>query len=223
MQSGDIVENPSVEYEKALQAWNQTNRKAQSARDESKARGEEPDPKTQIIPLEPKKPLNMGMIQEGTEGFANSHWKKLGIRRRWASSLDGIIGVVFAWDSTTIVASDWDSPVSAWNRSDWDSRVSAWNRNEKSGKPTKIWEYRPSSLQVTALALSKYSVVVAGGSYPDAGKSSGFVHILDRKTGKELEKKSFPAPLTYHGLAVSKGKVYATFEDGSLVCLGAQK
>ena len=73
-----------------------------------------------------------------------------------------------------------------------------------------------------ALAMGKNAVVFGGGFYPEDGSSQGFVRIVDRETGKVTGTHRFPAPLSFQGLAIEGGKIYATFENGKLVCLGGE-
>jgi outer membrane protein assembly factor BamB len=57
-----------------------------------------------------------------------------------------------------------------------------------------------------------------GGGQRDG--SAGFVQVLDAATGKLLAEYALPARVTECGLAAAGGRLYATCEDGTIVCLG---
>jgi hypothetical protein len=57
-----------------------------------------------------------------------------------------------------------------------------------------------------------------GGGQRDG--SPGFVQVLDAGTGKLLAEYALLARVTECGLAVAGGRLYATCEDGTVVCLG---
>ncbi len=136
---------------------------------------------------------------EGIEGAASPNWTKLGNRRRRDSTLDGVRGTVLAFDGATIV-----NPSQGFDRKD--------------GKA--LWHNPGPNEQVTAIAMGKNAVVYGGGYYPEDGSEQGFVRIVNRKTGELSATHKFPAPLSFQGIAIEGGKIFATFENGQLVCLG---
>ena len=79
------------------------------------------------------------------------------------------------------------------------------------------------SRQATAVIVCPNAVVVGRGDYPsgEPGRTRGFVRILSADSGQTLDELALDAPVTYNGLAVAGGKLYATLEDGAAVCLGA--
>jgi len=153
------------------------------------------------VPPQPEPIAGLPMTNEGTEGLANPNWTKLGARRRLNTTLDGVGGQILAWDDKSIV-----------------NLVQSVKR--ENGKPA--WTSANRDEQVTALAMGKNAVVFGGGYYPEDGSSQGFVRIVDRETGKVTGTHRFPAPLSFQGLAIEDGKIYATFENGKLVCLGGE-
>ena len=115
--------------------------------------------------------------------------------------------MVLAWDESVIAAANGGGV----------------NVSSRKGRPdvaTKTaWASQVGGDQVTAIAMGKNAVVCAGGHFGTGGQSEGFIRVVDRKTGKLLDRKVFSTPLSYQGLAIAEGKIYATFEDGTLVCL----
>lgn len=195
--TGEFLPNPRDEHAAKIAAW----KKALAA---AALAGEE-------APPQPELPKGLAMHNLGIEGIANSNWTKLGDRRRRFSTFDEVIGTILAWDDSVILGA-------APGRNSVYSRT---ERNETDGKPKFLWNSPLPDEQVTAVAIGKNAVVLAGGLYPEDGKSLGFVRIVDRETGKPTGSLEFPAPLSYHGLAIADGKIFATFEDGTAVCIGS--
>ncbi|MFT5470153.1 MAG: outer membrane protein assembly factor BamB, partial [Verrucomicrobiales bacterium] len=150
-------------------------------------------------PAKPEPPVELAMHNHGIEGLANPNWTKLGNRRRRDTSLDGVRGTVLAFDEATIVNS-------------------SQGFDRKDGKA--LWHSPGQNEQVTAIALGKNAVVYGGGFFPEDGSEQGFVRIVNRETGEVTGIHRFPAPLSFQSLAIEGGKIFATFEDGQLVCLG---
>ena len=151
------------------------------------------------VPPQPQMPKDLAMTNKGIEGLASPNWTKLGTRRRSSTTLDGVGGTILAWDDKLIV-----NPGNATNR--------------ENAKP--VWNSAGPDEQVTAIAVGKNAVVFGGGYYPKDGSSQGYVRIVDRDSGKVTSSQRFPAPLSFQGLAIEGGKIYATFENGKLICLG---
>jgi hypothetical protein len=149
----------------------------------------------------------------GIEGLANPNWTKLGDRRRRFTTFDEVQGTILTWDDSVILAA-----IPGRNHA-----YSRTERNEADGKPKFLWSSAEAGEQVTSIAMGKNAVALAGGLYPEDGKSLGFVRVVDRATGKPTGSLEFPAPLSYHGLAIAGGKIFATFEDGNVVCLRNSK
>jgi outer membrane protein assembly factor BamB len=155
----------------------------------------------QPVPPQPEQPAGLPMRVGGIEGLANPNWTKLGDRRRKASVFEEASGQILAWDDSTLV-----SPGKLLDR----------------GEDQPRWAQAGTDEQITGIALGKNAVVFGGGHYPKEGGSGGFVRAVDRATGQPIAEQRFPAPLAYQGLAIADGKIYATFEDGTLVCIGAE-
>ena len=80
-----------------------------------------------------------------------------------------------------------------------------------------------------ALAVAENAVCVAGP--PDMvdpkdplgafeGRKGGVLRIVDKHTGKTIEEHQLPSPPVFHGIAIARGRLYLTLEDGSCVCFG---
>ncbi len=73
------------------------------------------------------------------------------------------------------------------------------------------------------------SIVLAGGrlavgvSVTADGKRTGELLVLSAKDGAKAASVPLPAAPVYEGLAVAGGRVYASLEDGTVVCLGAKQ
>ena len=64
------------------------------------------------------------------------------------------------------------------------------------------------------------AVVIGGGVYGEDAR--GFIQVLSVAKGERVVERTFPAPLTYSGLALAGSRVHATFADGSAACLGSK-
>lgn len=154
------------------------------------------------VPPQPEPEIELAMHNHGIEGIASPNWTKLGNRRRRDSSLDGVRGTVLAFDETTVVNSR-----------------QGFDRAE--GKA--LWSVAGSNEQVTAIALGKNAVVFGGGFFPEDGGEQGFVRVVNRTTGEVIGRLEFPAPLSFQGIAIEGDRIFATFENGKLVCLAANE
>jgi outer membrane protein assembly factor BamB len=83
-------------------------------------------------------------------------------------------------------------------------------------------------LRGRAMALTGDRVCLAGA--PDVveekdplaafeGRLGGELYVLDRKDGKELQKLKLPSPPVFNGIAVARGRIFLSLEDGQVVCL----
>jgi hypothetical protein len=179
---------------------------------------------TKALPLEPREPevkevaLNFGM-----EGLLCWNWTKLGFRKFNGVALGNCepgSSTMIAWNDTRACA-----------LKNLGRNVALMDRAKirpagESGDPqVKLWEKNlPPGCQTTALAFCSNAIVVGGGVYDEkTTDSKGFVEVLSCDKGEIIAERSFSVPLAYNGLAVAGGKVYATFEDGTVACLGAGK
>jgi len=153
----------------------------------------------------------------GLEGFVSWHWTRLGNRKFGSMSFGNMSGCMFSCGQQIVIASINDGRgIRAFGREQVKTVVDALNPNDRK------WELNlPGGYQTTAMVVCRGSVVVGGGVYgPGRGTGRGFVQVLSGEKGEKAAERMFPSPLTYNGLAVADGKVYATFADGSAVCLG---
>ena len=79
----------------------------------------------------------------------------------------------------------------------------------------------PVCVDPGSIIVCPNAVVVGGGIYGENDEGAqGFVQVLSMDKGETLGECTLPSPLTYNGLAMAAGRVYATFADGSAACLG---
>ena len=155
----------------------------------------------------------------GLEGFVSWIWTRLGSRKYKSMSLGNLNACMLSSGAELVCAStDHGRKVKAFAREDVKPVIVKLNEGAKK------WEVSlGDGYQATALVVCGESVVIGGGVYgADSGGGRGFVRVVSADSGKTIVERLFGAPLTYNGLVVVAGKVYATFADGSAVCLGQQ-
>lgn len=73
--------------------------------------------------------------------------------------------------------------------------------------------------QATSIVICRNGIVIGGGIHTANG-SKGFVRVLSLDKGATVAEQLFDAPLACNGLAVASGRIYASIENGSVVCMG---
>jgi len=153
----------------------------------------------------------------GLEGFISWHWTRLGNRKYRSMTFGNLSGSMISWGRELVCAISGDGRnVQAFDR----ERVKAYFA--KAAPKDRKWQTAlPEGYQATAVVVCRDAVVIGGGVYPSGSNTGrGFIRVLSAEKGEKTAERIFPAPLTHNGLAVSGGKLYATFTDGSAVCLG---
>ncbi|HOX08659.1 MAG TPA: PQQ-binding-like beta-propeller repeat protein [Planctomycetota bacterium] len=85
-----------------------------------------------------------------------------------------------------------------------------------------LWtQVMPVGRVVESLILAGDKLVV-GVSVTADGKRTGEVLVLSAKDGAKAASVALPAAPVYEGLALAGGKLYASLEDGRVICLGAK-
>ncbi len=96
-----------------------------------------------------------------------------------------------------------------------------WATKSQEDDPGALWTRTAADLggyeSYSALLATDRHIYLGGGSR-DGG--SGMLQILDAKTGQLLATHPLPARITECGLATADGRLYASCEDGSMVCFG---
>jgi outer membrane protein assembly factor BamB len=64
--------------------------------------------------------------------------------------------------------------------------------------------------------LAGETLYAGGGARDD---STGFVQVVDARTGRLLREHTLPARVTECGLAAAYGRLYVSLENGEVVCL----
>lgn len=147
-------------------------------------------------------------INATREGFLGSNWRKLGTRRSGGDIVvDDVRGLRLAWNKEEALASG-------------GQHVSY--SVKKDGKRAGKWSYGcPAGGQIYSAVQSGNAAVIGGAFNPEkTAESLGFVIVLSKETGKKTAEVMFDAPLAYDGLAIADGRIYATFMDGTVACLG---
>ena len=152
----------------------------------------------------------------GLEGFACGNWTRLGNRKYGAMQLGNVSGELLSWGEIVACVSARGTRVEAVRR----------DKLAPAGAPRAagavLWTHSlPPDYQATAVIACPNAVVVGGdvcGKGAPGGK--GFVRVLSAEKGELLAECSLPARLSYNGLIVANGLLYATLRDGSAVCLG---
>jgi len=153
----------------------------------------------------------------GLEGFSSWHWTRLGNRKYGSMTFGNLSGSMISWGREIVCANAADGrSVQAFDR---ETVKAFFAKPDPKGR--KWQSALPEGYQATAVVVCRTSVVIGGGVYPSGSTAGrGFIRVLSADRGETTAERVFPAPLTHNGLAVSGGKIYATFTDGSAVCLG---
>jgi len=154
----------------------------------------------------------------GLEGFACGNWTRLGNRKSVGMGLGNVQGDLASWNDRMICTGSGDRKILALRR----DKIGP--AGAKLASDAGLWGHElPAGYQATAIIVCPQAVVVGGGAYDsEAGGGKGFVRVLAAEGGKTLAESALPAPLSYNGLALAGGRLYATLADGSAVCLGAK-
>ena len=159
-------------------------------------------------------------VASSLEGLYSWNWTRLGHRKFGTIGFGGAKGDTVSWSETHVAVCDNRNTLSL-------SEVAA-------GKPKRKWALAVAKdRQVTSLVICNNVVVIGGmlaggtalpGCAAQAGKpvppaARGFVQAIAIDSGKAVWDKTFPSKLAFNGLAVDGGKIMASFDDGSVVCL----
>ena len=159
----------------------------------------------------PQPPSQHVVPNAGIEGMMRGNWTKLGDRKAGVQ-LGGVRGDMVSWDDKAILSVSGSGA----------SVQTYLAKDAQAKRPGAAGRYPcPAGAQVTSAVLCPNAVVLGGGLYPEKSKASrGFVRVLSRDKKELLSEQTFDSPLTYDGLAVAGGNIYATFADGTAACLG---
>lgn len=151
----------------------------------------------------------------GLEGFACGNWLRLGSRKHAPMAFGNVSADLLSWNEQAVCAADADGTLKAFPR----------DQVRSSGEPAgKVWNITlPNAYQATSMVLCPDGVVVGGGVHTEGeAGSGGFVRVLSLEDGQPLVERKLPAPVSYNGLALSAGRLYATLTQGTTICLGTQ-
>jgi len=144
-------------------------------------------------------------ILSSLEGLYSWNWTRLGHRKFGAIGFGGAKGDTVSWSDTHVAVCDNRNNLSL-------SEIGA-------GKPKRTWGLPVAKdRQVTSLVICN-NVVVIGGALAGADQTRGFVQAIALDSGKPVWDKTFDSRLAFNGLAIDNGRIMASFDDGSVVCL----
>lgn len=78
----------------------------------------------------------------------------------------------------------------------------------------------PKPAQVTALMLTGSHVVVGGSRDRQAELPGGMLWLIDKRDGAIVSTAQLRAEVSFDGLAVARGRIFASTRDGRLLCFG---
>lgn len=163
--------------------------------------GKEIDPKTG----ETGKPSDLSsFLRSGKSGLLDAFWTRqvLALRKNiqtWAYG--GRTGQVIAFSPDRICTSDTNQGVRGKGKNEWSSKL-------------------PSSAQVEALAMSRETLVMGGPTNRSARKAGGSLWCLTSESGKRTATLKLKAPPVHDGLAIARGMIFVSTEDGRISCYG---
>lgn len=154
--------------------------------------------KQQVTAAMPLKTMSIG-----NEAIYSWNWTHLGSTKFRGLTFGRIGGTAICWAPHGMASVQGGSRVS-WKPTEKDKRVM--------GLPSQ------KHGQTTALILCN-NAVVYGGSVIDQPEAKGFVRIFNLKENKLVFEKTYSAQLAFNGLAVDRGMIAATFNDGSMLLI----
>lgn len=138
-------------------------------------------------------------VSMGNEGLYSWNWTRLGNRKFGSLGIEDERGETLSWNHGDSVASFLG--------------LLRWTADGKK-KTVRM----PKGTQGTSLVLCG-NMALEGGSLIDQGDEKGFVRAVNLETGKIAWEKRYPSQLAFNGLAVDRGEIIASFNDGSVVKL----
>lgn len=151
----------------------------------------------------------------GYDGFIGWNWTRLGTRKHGKLELGNFGGECISWNETLACSiGNGGTRITAADR----DKIASYG--EKLASDSTRWGHvLPGGYQGTSVIVCADAVVVGGGVYTGDAGPAGFVRVLSLDKGQELCECRLDAPLAFNGLAAVAGKVYATLENGTAVCL----
>jgi outer membrane protein assembly factor BamB len=154
----------------------------------------------------------------GLEGLACGNWLRLGSRKHAPMAFGNVSADLLSWSEQAVCAAAAEGTLKAIRR----DRVSP--GSEKPDPADELWNTNlPTAYQATSMVLCPDALVVGGGLHAEGqAGSGGFVRVLSLEDGEPLAERKLPAPVSYNGLALAGGRLYATLTDGTTLGLGTQ-
>jgi len=176
-----------------------------------------PTQEFQKLPRDKREGKSAGEITPtiGLEGFVCGNWMRLGNRKSVSMGFGNVQGDVASWGKEIVCTCTNGRSICAFHRD------GVGPLGEKLDPAATMWgKNLPEGYQATSIIVCPNAVVIGGGVYEEGAK--GFIQVLSVEKGETVAERTFPAPVTYNGLALADGRVHATFADGSAACLGSR-
>lgn len=159
----------------------------------------------------------------GVSGLICWDWTKLG-ERKHAMAFGSVVGDQISWGKQYVCAlSHLGQSVQLVPRDKVKTILEKYQTilNGQNDAKDYSWSQNlPAGYQGTSVIVCHNGIVIGGGVYAANGSSRGFVRTMSfDRTGPAVERL-FDAPLAFNGIAVASGKIYASFDNGTVVCLG---
>jgi hypothetical protein len=204
LSTGEFVPNPTLDY---LRYVNKLNSLKAQKKDTS-----------ELKELETKEVAPSA----GNEGFICWNWTRLGTRKFQAMTLGAFhpSGVQISWNGAGACA------LQNLGRG---VTLFPMDKIKPAGDPQDLkdakWNVElPKGYQASAVILCPNAVVIGGAVYSQNPRTSkGFVRVLSLEKGETAAETVFDSPLAYSALAVASERIFASFDDGTVACLGAAK
>ncbi len=157
----------------------------------------------QKIESEIRKSSDVREVSMGNEGLHSWNWTRLGHRKFRGIGYAGLKGDTVCWDDRYVACTE--------------SRHGRVTLRPIEGAGGKRFTM-PQGYCATSLVMCRNAVLL-GGAIVDQGGQKGFVMAVGIEDGKELWKQTFDAELAFNGLAVDRGEIFASLDDGAIALL----
>lgn len=172
------------------------------------------DPVTGAGEITDKKPPRNGL-----DGWQGGTWKRIPARRSGGLAFGAVTGELLAWDAKTLYGFSLKTKcLFALPR----EKALAAN---PPGKADYSWQIPQRKVQPEALVRAANALIAAGTvmDYDMSSPPKGMLWLTSAETGERMAELPLSASPAYGGLALAKGRIYVSLEDGTVVCAGAEK
>ena len=147
-------------------------------------------------------------IMLGVEGLHTWNWTRLGNRKFQYIRYGSSFGDTMSWLDKRVAGCNVKNILF----------ISSLGLTDKGEALPKLVYRVPMNRQVTSLVVCN-NVLLFGGAVLDGETEKGFIQALSLEDAKPVWDKTFNSKLSFNGLAVDSGKIIASFNNGTIVCL----